>query len=275
MTRKKRPRLDDFEDGPRMKKAESDARLHELSFQMRRVLLAYVRLRRRAIVVLEGWDAAGKGGAIKRMTADLEPRHYKVWPIGPPEDHEQGRHYLYRFWQRLPEPGTIAIFDRSWYGRVLVERVERLAEKPAWSRAYGEINDFERMLNDDGVRIVKLFLHVSAAEQRQRFEERIRDRYKRWKITAGDIRNSSHRRAYTTAIEEMLVRTSTEASPWTVIAADDKHYARVAVLQHVTAALADRLPLEPPELDPDVARAAREVLGLDVARLVKDGDGAP
>jgi len=269
----KKLRLADFHDGPRMKKAASDARLIELSQQMRRVVLAYVRLNRRVIVVFEGWDAAGKGGAIKRMTVDLEPRHYKVWPIGPPEDHEQGRHYLYRFWQRLPEPGTVAIFDRSWYGRVLVERVERLADKPAWSRAYGEINDFERMLADDGVRIVKLFLHVSAAEQRRRFEERIRDRYKRWKITAGDIRNYTHRRAYTTAIEEMLARTSTAAAPWTVIAADDKHYARVAALEHATAGLADGLPLEPPGLDPEVARAAREVLDIDVAGLVRDGDG--
>jgi polyphosphate kinase 2 (PPK2 family) len=266
-------RLADYDGGPSLKKAESDARVHALALQMRRVVLAYVRLGIRGIVVFEGWDAAGKGGAIRRLTAELEPRHFKVWPIGPPTPAEQGRHYMFRFWLRLPERGSIAIFDRSWYGRVLVERVEKLTDKAAWSRGYDEINDFERMLADDGVRLVKIFLHVSAEEQRRRFEERIRDRYKRWKITAADIRNSARRKAYAAAIEDMIEKTSTNAAPWTVIAADDKHYARVAALERVTAALADGYPLEPPELDPEVAKAARSVLGIRVRKLVKDGDG--
>ncbi|MBM3487505.1 MAG: polyphosphate kinase [Alphaproteobacteria bacterium] len=269
-----RLRLADHEDGPRMKSEDSDRRLHDLALLMRRVQLAHVRDGRRGIVVFEGWDAAGKGGAIKRITAELDPRHCKVWPIAKPTPEEQGRHYLYRFWQRLPERGSIAIFDRSWYGRVLVERVEGFATEREWSRAYAEINTFERMLIEDGVKVVKVFLHVSAAEQRRRFAERITDPYKRWKITAEDICNSTRRKDYVAAIEDMLAETTTEVAPWAVIAADDKHYARVEAAEVVSDALANGFDLSPPPIDPAVAKAAEEVMGMPVAKLLKrGGDG--
>ncbi|MBI3706851.1 MAG: polyphosphate kinase, partial [Proteobacteria bacterium] len=146
-----------------------ERRLETLQMKMLSIQQAYFHERRRGIVVVEGWDAAGKGGMIRRLTEKLDPRGIRVWPIGAPEPSEQGRHYLYRFWARLPEPGTLVVFDRSWYGRVLVERVEGFAPKAAWRRAYEEINEFERWLIDDGVRLVKVFLHITAAEQVRRF----------------------------------------------------------------------------------------------------------
>src|SRR5262245_50449560 len=138
--------------------SKMEAAFEELEIRMLEIQQAYHRQGQRAILAFEGTDAAGKGGTIKRLVEKLDPRGIKVWPIGPPSADEHGRHYLYRFWARLPEPGTIAIFDRSWYGRVLVERIDGLTPKPAWKRAYREINEFERMLTDDGVRVVKLFL---------------------------------------------------------------------------------------------------------------------
>ncbi|HEX9294942.1 MAG TPA: polyphosphate kinase, partial [Polyangiaceae bacterium] len=169
----------------------------------------YYRDKRQAIIVFEGWDAAGKGGAIRRLTEKIDPRGIHVWPIGPPSPEEQGRHYLYRFWQKLPAAGTWAIFDRSWYGRVLVERVEKLCSKAEWKRAYGEIVDFEKMLVKDGVALVKLFLHISKKEQLRRFHERQQNPYKRWKISADDWRNRRKWSEYAVAIDDMFRETST------------------------------------------------------------------
>src|SRR6516164_6536847 len=183
--------------------------LKKLQIAMLELEQIYRVERRRGIIAVEGWDAAGKGGAIQRLSEKLDPRWVHVWSIGPPSPEEQGRHYLWRFWQRLPPPGQIAIFDRTWYGRVLVERVEGLARPKEWGRAYDEINAFEKMLADDGVRLVKLFLHISDGEQLRRFRERIEVPTKHWKLTPEDIRNRARRRDYLTALADMFARTST------------------------------------------------------------------
>lgn len=248
----------------KLAKHDYDKRLKQLQHEMRRLQLAYRASGDRAIVVLEGWDAAGKGGVIRRMTSVLDPRACKVWPIAAPTAAEHGRHYLHRFWKRLPEPETIAVFDRSWYGRVLVERVEGFAEDEAWRRAYEEINAFERMLSDDGVNIVKLFLHISADEQLERFAARLKDPFKRWKLTMDDIRNRRNRAAYVEAVEDMLRLTDSRSAPWCVVAAEDKRYGRIEAMETVVGVLTDRVPPAPTALAPGVAKAAREFLGLDI-----------
>lgn len=217
--------------------------------------------RRRAVVVFEGWDASGKGGAIRRMTGQLDPRGFRVWPIGPPTEAEKAQPYLWRFWTRLPEPGTIAIFDRSWYGRVLVERVEGLAGEASWRCAYDEINAFEELLVRDGVRVVKLFLHITREEQAARFRDRLVKPMKAWKITADDLRARARWDDYVAAVEEMFLRTSTAEAPWTLIPANSKWHARVACLRRVADALADGLEIAPPPVDPEVRRTA-ERMGL-------------
>jgi polyphosphate kinase 2 (PPK2 family) len=194
---------------------------------------------RTVLVAFEGWDAAGKGGAIKRLTEKLDPRGYKVWPIAAPTDEERRHHYLWRFWQRLPERGRWAVFDRTWYGRVLVERVEKLAKKREWQRAYREINEFERTLTDDGATLIKIFLAVTRDEQLRRFEERQNDPYKRWKIGPEDWRNREHWAEYVEAAEQMFVETSAPRAPWTVIGANRKWHARLQVMKTVLRALGE------------------------------------
>ncbi|ANK81157.1 MAG: polyphosphate kinase [Rhizobiales bacterium NRL2] len=239
------------------------ARLDDLQHAMRTIELAYRRFDLRACIVLEGWDAAGKGGLIRRMTARMDPRGFQVWPIAAPKAHFHGRHYLERFWARLPEPGMVAIFDRSWYGRVLVERVEGFAEEAEWRRAYDEINNFERMLTNDGVRVVKLFLHVSAEEQERRFRARLDDPWKRWKLTVEDFRNVERRDAYEAAIDEMLARTDRPDAPWRVISGEQKRHGRIAALSQVAEHLGAGVDLGPPPLDPDVEALAAERLKGD------------
>lgn len=198
-------------------------------------LLGYqVYLQKRPVVlVFEGWDAAGKGGAIKRLTERLDPRGYVVWPIAAPQGDDKVRHYLYRFWRRLPETGQIAIFDRSWYGRVLVERVEGFCTEAEWQRAYSEINQFERELLDFGTIVCKFWLHISQAEQLRRFKARERTAYKAWKITDEDWRNRGKWEDYERAVEDMLRKTSTHRAPWTIVEANDKLHARTKVLKTV------------------------------------------
>ena len=237
-----------------------EKRLEEQQIRLLSVQQSYFVQNRRAIIVLEGRDTAGKGGSIRRMTERLDPRGVKVWPIGPPGPHEQGRHYLYRFWQRLPEPGTIAVFDRSWYGRVLVERIEGFASESAWKRAYDEINQFERLLVDDGVHIVKLFLHIDRAEQRKRLLSRYEDPYKRWKLTASDLRDHARWEIYEEALRDMFERTSTPEVPWHVIPANHKWFARVGVAQTVADRLSEGVQIHLPDLDPDVARMMPQFL---------------
>jgi polyphosphate kinase 2 (PPK2 family) len=190
-------------------------------------------------VVLEGWDASGKGGAIKRLVAKLDPRHVRVKQYSAPTHDELRHQWLWRFWPALPGWGGMAILDRSWYGRVLVERVEGFADRAAWQRAYEEIRDFERMLTEEGTVLVKFWLHISSREQLKRFERRARDPLRKWKLTDEDWRNRSKRRAYTRAIEDMLTETDRENTPWTLIEADSKRYARVKVIESVIAAAED------------------------------------
>jgi polyphosphate kinase 2 (PPK2 family) len=188
-------------------------------------------------VLFEGWDASGKGGAIKRLAAPIDPRHVRIVQFAAPSPDERRHHFLHRFVPPLPGRGGMAVFDRTWYGRVLVERVERLATKDEWKRAYGEIAEFERSFVAEGGVLVKLWLHISAAEQLRRFRERERDPLKHWKLTDDDWRNREKRKAYTRAVEEMIDRTDLPEAPWSLVAAESKHYARVAVIERVIEAI--------------------------------------
>jgi polyphosphate kinase 2 (PPK2 family) len=239
-----------------------DARLKELQLKLVRQQRKFVERGIAAVIVFEGMDAAGKGGAIKRMTAKLDPRGYEVHPIGPPDATELNHVYLWRFWNAMPGAGRIAIFDRSWYGRVLVERVEKLATKEQWSRAYDEISEFEHTLVKEGMVVLKFWLHITRED----------DPYKRWKITKEDWRNRDNWEHYVAAGEEMFAKTSTAWAPWTVVPADDKLYARIAVVEAVADAfdhaIADKnygLPQQAPKLEsPDAmnrpASGARSIL---------------
>jgi polyphosphate kinase 2 (PPK2 family) len=211
--------------------------LKELQLKMLRIQQGVWHKKDRVIIAFEGFDAAGKGGAIRRVTENLDPRGVRVHPIGAPGKTEQAKHYLYRFWRKLPAPGRIAIFDRTWYGRVLVERVEKLIPKEVWKRSYTEINQFEKLLHDDGVKIIKIFLKISKKEQLKRFEERLNDPYKQWKITEDDIRNRSNWNDYIKAVDEMVRETDTKACPWHIVETDDKDLAREEVLSIITKEL--------------------------------------
>lgn len=194
---------------------------------------------REGILVFEGCDAAGKGGSIRRLIERLDPRGFVVHPIAAPKPQYRGKHYLQRFWDRIPEPGCLGIFDRSWYGRVLVERVEKFATKEEWKRAYDEINAFERMLHDDGVPVIKYYLHISKDEQLKRFKEREQDPFKNWKIGPEDWRNREKWDKYTKAANEMFKRTSTEFAPWNLVSSEHKWHARVTVLETTVRFLKD------------------------------------
>ncbi|MDY0241232.1 MAG: polyphosphate kinase [Rhodospirillaceae bacterium] len=265
----KPPRLGKLDMSTRIKdRNDYETELAELQVRILRIQQTYFHEKRRGIIVFEGWDAAGKGGVIRRLTERLDPRGCKVWPIAAPKPEEQGRHYLYRFWTRLPEPGTLAVFDRSWYGRVLVERVESLASRKEWERAYREINEFEAMLTNDGVRIVKIFLHITPEEQLGRFAERLSNPYKRWKLTEEDIRNREKWPQYQDAIEEMFERTSTTKAPWYAVAANQKWHARVETLGIIARRLGKGVSVEPPPIDPKIQIAALEQLGLPLKAVV-------
>ena len=185
----------------------------------------------RAIFAFEGWDAAGKGGCIKRLTALMDPRGMKVWPIAAPRDAEKRNHWLWRFWYRLPEKGELGVFDRSWYGRVLVERVEGFAKDSEWKRAYDEINAFEKMLTDEGVKLAKFWLHIDRKTQLQRFEDRETDPLKKYKLSSEDWRNRKKWIAYHDAVQDMLDATHRPDAPWTLVSANDKKHARLVVLE--------------------------------------------
>ena len=192
-------------------------------------------------VVFEGWDASGKGGAIKRLVSPLDPRHVRVAQFAAPTYDEKRHHFLWRFWPVLPGWGGMAVLDRSWYGRVLVERVEGFATREQWARAYDEIVEFERTLTAEGMILIKFWLHVSAAEQLRRFRSRAADPLRSWKLTDEDWRNREKRPQYEAAVEEMLKRTDHPKAPWYVIPGDDKRYARVAVVETVCNAVETRL----------------------------------
>jgi polyphosphate kinase 2 (PPK2 family) len=253
-------RLSDFEVGSKFT-GDYDAALDALQDRLARILVAHIVHRRRSIVVFEGWDAAGKGGAIQRLTAEWDPRAFRVWPIAAPTAEEKARHFLWRFWKRLPGAGQIAVFDRSWYGRVLVERVEGFAAKAEWRRAYGEINAFEAQQVEDGTAIVKLFFHVTQAVQDERLRARLDHPWKRWKVGAEDFRNRARRAEYLLATEEMLAVTDTDSAPWHVIDGNNKKSARIAALSAIADVLGQVVPAEPPPVNPEVQAIAAAAFG--------------
>lgn len=214
------------------KPALKQAQLKLLNYQM-----ALVEAKRSLIILFEGPDAAGKGGAIKRVVERLDPRLLRVNSIVKPTQEEYLHHYLWRFWSKLPQTGQSVIFDRSWYGRVLVERVEGFATEKEWKRAYGEINDLERMLCDNGAIIVKFYLHISKDEQLMRFRRREADPYKHWKINEEDWRNRRKWNEHNAAAEDMFEKTSTTCAPWHIIPANYKWFARTQVVKRVNEAL--------------------------------------
>ena len=236
-------RLDDLDLSARISKDEAEQRLEAAQTRLLTLRLVLGGLvGERGIgppvcVLFEGWDASGKGGAIKRLVAQLDPRHVRVVQFAAPTYDEKRHHWLWRFWPVLPGWGGMAVLDRSWYGRVLVERVEKFATPDQWGRAYEEINDFERMLTAEGMILVKFFMHLSDEEQLKRFEARERDPLKSWKLTDEDWRNRKQRKAYLAAIEEMLERTGTDWAPWHVVEGDQKRFARVKVVETVNQAL--------------------------------------
>jgi polyphosphate kinase 2 (PPK2 family) len=255
-------------DGGRLGKIEHSRapddwkeREQALQYRLSQILIAYHRQQRSAIIVLEGWDAAGKGGLIKRLTSELDPRFFEVIPVSAPNEMERQQHYLVRFWQQFPEAGDWSIFDRSWYGRVLVERVEGFASADEWGRAYDEINAMEAAQCAHGTRVVKLFLHTSQEEQDNRLIDRLEQPWKRWKVNAEDFRNRAKRAAYIEAYEEMFARTDTPQAPWHIIGANHKKHARLAGLQILADRLADGIDLTDPPLDPTLRKLAEKELG--------------
>lgn len=235
--------------------------LAALQERLEHILVAHIVHGRRAVVMLEGWDAAGKGGIIQRLTAEWDPRYYEVYPIAAPSAAEKAHDFLWRFQTRLPKPGNIIVFDRSWYGRVLVERVEGFASEAEWRAGYDAINAFEAELAGGGTTLVKLFVHVSQKEQDKRLEARLDDPWKRWKTGLEDYRNRAKREEYLSAMHDMFARTDTGGAPWTVINGNDKKAARIHALTEVADQLAAAVDMTPPPLDPELERVARAALG--------------
>lgn len=273
-TARSKTKLGSLPSLPKRTEAQNEKLTETHQEKLVRIQQAYLFTGERAVVVFEGMDAAGKGGTIRRIAWAMDPRSLKVWPIGAPNEIERRQHYLQRFWSRLPERTQISVFDRSWYGRVLVERVEDLAKPAEWKRAYGEINDFEQQLVDDGIRVVKFFLHVSKDEQLRRLEDRLRNPLKRWKLSYEDFRNRDKWKEYVEAAEEMFARTSTSAAPWHVITSNDKAAARVQVLSILAQRLATGLDLSDPPLDARVLKAAAQLLGKEAVKTGRSGGRA-
>ena len=235
-----------------------DEELLRLQHELLNIQRTYFRQGRRAIILFEGWDAAGKGGIIRRLTEKLDPRGFDVNSISKPDPEDQSKHYLYRFWQRIPAAGRFEIFDRSWYGRVLVERIENFCSKAEWQRAYEELNQFEKVLSDDGVRLIKVFLHISKEEQLKRFKKRYENPLKRWKLTADDFRNREKWDLYTDAIEDMLEKCNAP-TPWLVVGANTKKIARIKSITHITDVLTKGVDISPPPVQPGVEEYAKKL----------------
>ncbi len=234
---KKMPHLADVDLDKTISDEDYKKQLDELQDELRELHYKIYRRKIPVIIAYEGWDAAGKGGNIKRITGALDPRGYVVHPIASPEPHEKARHYLWRFWNRLPKTGHIAIFDRTWYGRVMVERLEGFCSENDWQRAYNEMNEFEKELSDWGAVIIKFWVQIDKDTQLARFTERQNTPEKQWKITDEDWRNREKWDLYEGAIDEMIQKTSTTYAPWYILESNDKKYARIKALQIVISAL--------------------------------------
>lgn len=253
-------------------KSDHEKQLEALQTRLLHIQQALFHTGERAVLVFEGTDASGKGGVIRRATALLDPRGYRVHAIGAPTPEEQGRHYLWRFFRHLPPPGRIALFDRSWYGRVLVERVEGLASNDAWQRAYREITEFERWLTDDGVKLIKIYLSIDQEEQNKRFAERLSNPHKYWKLTEEDIRNRRRWDDYVEATNDMFAQTHRPNAPWYAIDGRHKWRTRIAVLSLLTETLAQGLDVEPPAIDAELLNKAREALGVKLTTKLPIAD---
>ena len=236
------PRLSEIPlDGKEVGDEAYKAELKELQAKLGSLHNRLYRKRVPVIITYEGWDAAGKGGAIKRLTEKMDARGYVVNPTAAPNDLEKAHHYLWRFWKNMPKDGHIAIFDRTWYGRVMVERIEGFCTQEEWKRAYKEINDMEKDLADAGAVVLKFWMQIDKKEQEKRFRQRQENPEKQWKITEEDWRNREKWEQYEEAVNEMLIRTSTEYAPWIVVEGNDKYYARLKVLETVIDALEKRI----------------------------------
>ena len=233
-----------------MDRADYKRDLKDRQERLNLVQQAMLRQNERGVVVFEGWDAAGKGSTIRRIAWCLDPRSLHVWSISAPTEAEVNGHWLKRFWTRIPSRGDISIFDRSWYGRVLVERVEGFASEAEWRRAYREINEFEWSLAEEGYRIVKIFLDISPETQLHRLKSRLEAPTKRWKLTEEDIRNRSRWDAYKVAYNEMIETCSPKHAPWHVIDANSKQEARIACFDQIIARFSQGLDIEPPDVSP-------------------------
>lgn len=251
--------LDDYETGAKFA-GDYDAALAAVQDRLERIQVAHILHKRPAIIVLEGWDAAGKGGIVKRLTASWDPRFFEVMPIAAPSEIELAHHFLWRFWTRLPARGHISIFDRSWYGRVLVERVEGYAQPDEWQRGYDEINAFEAQQVEAGATLVKLFVHITQKKQDKELAERLDDPWKRWKTGPDDYRNRARRADYLDAIGDMFARTSTAAARWTVIDGNSRKAGRIAALTAIADQLEAGVPMDPPPIDPVFEKKARAAL---------------
>lgn len=252
--------LSDFEVG-RKYAGDYDAVLADLQDKLSELQALHIIHGCRTLIVFEGWDAAGKGGAIKRLTANWDPRYFDVYPVSAPTAEEKDKHFLWRFWKRLPGKSEIHIWDRSHYGRVLVERVEGFCTPADWRRGFDEINEFEQRQAEIGTRIIKIFLHVTQDTQEKVLRERLEDPSKQWKVTAEDFRNLGKRDAYLEAMAEMFERTNSPHAPWTVIDGNNQKAARIAVLRHIVAQLEAHVPAEFPALDPAIAELAKQLVG--------------
>ncbi|MCR9254566.1 MAG: AMP phosphotransferase [Alphaproteobacteria bacterium] len=235
-----------------MDRAEYDRHLKEIQRKLTILQQAYSRCGAKAIVALEGYDAAGKGGLLRRLGWSLDPRALRVYATAAPNGAERRQHWMKRFWTRVPENGEWAIFDRSWYGRVLVERVESLTPDESWQRAYEEINEFERVLTMEGTRVVKLLLDITPDTQLARFKARYKDPAKRWKLTIEDLRNRGRFKIYKEAYEDMLEKTDQPNAPWVRIDANHKRKARIEGLEAIYTHLARGIDLSMPATHPEI-----------------------
>lgn len=233
--------LDSVDLASKLEKKAYDSQLETLQAEIRRLTYRAREKGIASVLAFEGWDAAGKGGVIRRLTFPIDPRIFQVNSVAAPTEEERAHHYLWRFWTKVPPAGRIVIFDRTWYGRVLVERVEGFTPVPVWRRAYSEINDFEEQLAASGALIQKFWLHIDPDEQLRRFEAREDTPFKKYKITEEDYRNREKTEAYTWAVDDMVAQTSTDYAPWHLIPANDKRFARIKVLETYANELRKRL----------------------------------
>lgn len=257
--------LADFERGKKYD-GNYDKALEKLQDRLAELQALHIIHGCRTLIVFEGWDAAGKGGAIKRLTANWDPRYFEVYPVSAPTTEEKERHFLWRFWNKLPGKGSISIWDRSHYGRVLVERVEGFCSEAEWRRGFDEINEFESRQGEIGTKIIKVFLHVTQEKQDKVLTERLDDPAKRWKVGLEDFRNRDKRADYLEAMTDMFARTDTRWAPWKVVDGNNQKAARIAVLEHVVGELEASVPQDFPEADPTVIAQAKKDMGYEPAK---------